>query len=76
MNGKQAKRLRRIAERVTTGAPAKNYVAQVHERHVMTENGPRLVRHHTVKLAECTRGFYQHLKQDYIRGLNAEVSKT
>lgn len=76
MRGKQAKRLRRIAEKVTAGAPAKNYVAKVHDRLVMTKNGPRVAKHHTVKLVECTRGFYQHLKQDYIRGINAEMLKT
>lgn len=74
MNGKQAKKLRRIAERVTAGAPGKNYVSMVHEIRVMSKRGPRFVERRTVKLVECTRGLYRHMKADYRSGIKAVLS--
>lgn len=71
MNGKHAKRLRRAAEKVTVCAPEKNYVVHVHPRLVQTDMGLKRIDRHTVKLVECTRGAYQHMKADYRRGIKA-----
>lgn len=72
MNGKQAKRLRRLAQMATVGAPDKNYEAVRHDRVVQTTRGPRVAHHHTVRLVECTRAAYQRMKADYTAGFNPE----
>lgn len=75
MNGKQAKKLRRLAEKVSVGAPEKNYFATVHRRAVMTEKGPVMVNRRTVRHTECMRSIYQSMKEKFRNGINPELMR-
>lgn len=55
MNGKKAKALRQMAQKLTVGMPEKKY-------------GAYKDNHHTVVLIrDCTRSFYQRLKDAYMQ---------
>lgn len=67
MNGKVAKRLRRIARSQTAGLPMKNVIPQKYRRFFM--KGEKRIEYMSVthRLGSCTRAVYQALKRGYKR---------
>lgn len=66
MNGKQAKRLRRIAADATVGKPARGLVAA--EQRAYDEKGHQRVTHCAVNEPASMRGVARKLKQLFRKG--------
>jgi len=66
MNGKQAKRLRRIARAITVGAPDVSYEVHIHKKSRRT----------AVLCTECTKAVYRDMKREYRQGFKVELEAT